>query len=184
MVIFLTLNVHRRTHWWSAVYDQIHAESFVLTPVLKEAVGDCETSPQHSYRDATGDEDRQKEGVQSGLFFFPPLCFITERWMAPLRQSHCPLRGKWVCVRNPNLASGRGSELYIFKCKNQTDKIFVNIKFPVFFSYAFMREWMEFLFCDSKRQQVQFCGKMASPQVINSCHFCQCLCFATYHISM
>lgn len=27
--------------------------------------------------------------------------------------------------------SGRGSKLYIFKCKNQTDKIFVNIKFLV-----------------------------------------------------
>ena len=37
--------------------------------------------------------------------------------------------------------SGRGSKLYIFKCKNQTDKIFVNIKFlvcfPFFFSFSF-----------------------------------------------
>ena len=29
--------------------------------------------------------------------------------------------------------SGRGSELYIFKCKNQTDKIFVYVKFLVCF---------------------------------------------------
>ena len=31
--------------------------------------------------------------------------------------------------------SGGGSKLYIFKCKNQTDKIFVNIKFLVCFSF-------------------------------------------------
>lgn len=31
---------------------------------------------------------------------------------------------------------GRGSKVYIFKCKNQTDKIFVNIKFLVCFSFC------------------------------------------------
>ena len=58
--------------------------------------------------------------------------------------------------------SGRGSKLYIFKCKNQTDKIFVNIKFlvcfPFFFSFSFFffEGMNEMLLCDNKRQQVQF----------------------------
>lgn len=52
--------------------------------------------------------------------------------------------------------SGRGRKLYIFKCKNQTDKIFVNIKFLVCFSFFFF-EWMnEMLILWRKRQQVQF----------------------------
>lgn len=39
--------------------------------------------------------------------------------------------------RDRHTTSGRGSKLYIFKCKNQTDKIFVNIKFLVCFSFFF-----------------------------------------------
>lgn len=34
--------------------------------------------------------------------------------------------------------SGSGSKLYILKCKNQTDEIFVNIKFLVLFCFRFL----------------------------------------------
>lgn len=58
----------------------------------------------------------------------------------------CAHSEMWMCEekyqtgwqeRDRHTPSGRGRKLYIFKCKNQTDKIFVNIKFLVCFSFSF-----------------------------------------------
>lgn len=149
-------------------------DPFVLTPVDKEAVRCCEvTKPHHSATAVTPVQvtAETRYSVWSVLFLCQFYKLTREGAIVPdwLQSGHwwnrmCEEKYQTGWQDKRHTTSGRKSKLYIFKCKNQTDKIFVNIKFPVcfFFSFSFfffLSEWMKCLFCDNKRQQVQFAKK-------------------------
>lgn len=179
----------RRTAGWC-----VRTNPFVLTPVYKEVARGCVVNLS-----TTQLQQRRghKRVLSFGSVLSPCLFYKLTLEGAIVAHSAPTLRS---LDREENTKLGDGMETKHLEDQNctflsvrkKTDKIFVNIKFLVYFMFCFLflfwSEWMICLFCDDKRQQVQFVMRrkkwtfeVSNEFILTTDQFCLCF-FNIYFI--